>query len=116
MDLFCWDSQTWFTTVLLQWRSNPIASSICATKKKKKTTKAIQIFMASSLTFKSILGSTKPGSSSLPSELRRLSSPAVQIYIRTQTRKNFRRSSARDTIGRVAPELWQENFEAICRN
>ncbi|CAH8277020.1 unnamed protein product [Arabidopsis lyrata] len=26
------------------------------------------------------------------------------------------RSSARDTIGRVAPELWQENFEAICRN
>ncbi|CAH8277645.1 unnamed protein product [Arabidopsis lyrata] len=26
------------------------------------------------------------------------------------------RSSARDTIERVAPELWQENFEAICRN
>ncbi|CAH8254965.1 unnamed protein product [Arabidopsis lyrata] len=45
--------------------------------------------MASSLTSKSILGSTKPGSSSLPSELRRLSSPAVQISIRTQTRKNF---------------------------
>ncbi|CAH8272714.1 unnamed protein product [Arabidopsis lyrata] len=25
------------------------------------------------------------------------------------------RSFARETIGRVAPELWQENFEAICR-
>ncbi|CAL9217269.1 unnamed protein product [Arabidopsis halleri] len=26
------------------------------------------------------------------------------------------RSSARETYGRVAPELWQENFEAFCRN
>ncbi|CAL9222837.1 unnamed protein product [Arabidopsis halleri] len=25
------------------------------------------------------------------------------------------RSFARETIGRVAPELWQENFEAIYR-
>ncbi|KAG7648996.1 putative 3-phosphoshikimate 1-carboxyvinyltransferase [Arabidopsis thaliana] len=49
--------------------------------------------MASSLTSKSILGCTKPASSSfLPSELRRLSSPAVQISLRSQTRKNFRQS------------------------
>jgi len=49
--------------------------------------------MASSLTSKSILGCTKPASSSfLPSELRRLSSPAVQISLHSQTRKNFRQS------------------------
>ncbi|KAJ4868464.1 hypothetical protein Rs2_49990 [Raphanus sativus] len=55
--------------------------------------------MASSLTSKSILGSTKPGSSSLSPDLRRLSSPAVQISIRTQNKKNLQIQATGSSYG-----------------
>ncbi|KAG5388112.1 hypothetical protein IGI04_029653, partial [Brassica rapa subsp. trilocularis] len=60
---------------------------------------ASTLLMASSLTSKSILGSTKPGYSSLSPELRRLSSPAVKISIRTQTKKSLQIQATGSSYG-----------------